>query len=565
MLHYFFTTLRDNPEIALYLTLAIGFSVGQLKLGAFNLGVVTTTLLAGLLVGQIGLTIPAVVQQTFFLAFLFSVGYAVGPQFIKAMRTDGLPQVVFAALVCLSGLATAYILGKLLHYDTALTAGLLSGGYTNSTVLGVATSAIAKTGMDPASLKTALALMPVAYAVTYPFGTVGSAWILAKLAPKLLKIDLVASAREYEAAHELSSTGQATAYKAFSARAYQMSAPELIGKTVSELEMFFKHQLYFRRMCTDGVTVDCTGTTIVPKNATVAVAGSLASLASLTSLASGGMRIGPEVDDKPLLAFPTEIVDVVVTNKRFYGATLGTIEGALFETPGRGIFLTQFRHGDKIMTLDRAGYVRHGDVLTIEGAKEDVATAAKALGFADRQVETTDMAFMAFGIVIGCLIGAISIHIGAIPLSLGTAVGAIIAGIICSYIHGTRRSFGQIPGPALWVFNNVGLNGFIAVVGLNAATGFVSGLEHYGLTLFIAGMIVTIVPLVAGLLLGKFVFKFHPIILLGACAGARSTTAALGALQEASRSSMPAVGYTIGYAVSRIVMAVLAIVLISVY
>jgi len=559
MLHYFLTTLRDNPEIALYLTLAIGFSVGQLKLGAFNLGVVTTTLLAGLLVGQIGLTIPAVVQQTFFLAFLFAVGYAVGPQFIKAMRTDGLPQVVFAALVCLSGLATAYMLGKLLHYDTALTAGLLSGGYTNSTVLGVATSAIAKTGMDPASLKTALALMPVAYAVTYPFGTVGSAWILAKLAPKLLKIDLAASAKEYEASHQLSSNGQATAYKAFSARAYQMSAPQLIGKTVSEIEMFFKHQIYFRRVCANGVTIDCTGTTIVPLNATVAVAGSLA------SLVSGGMKIGPEVDDKPLLAFPTEIVDVVVTNKRFYGATLGTIEGALFETPGRGVFLTQFRHGDKIMTLDRAGYVRHGDVLTIEGAKEDVATAAKSLGFADRQVETTDMAFMAFGIVIGCLIGAISIHLGAIPLSLGTAVGAIIAGIVCGYIHATRRTFGQIPGSALWVFNNVGLNGFIAVVGLNAATGFVSGLEHYGLTLFVAGMVVTIVPLVVGLLLGKFVFKFHPVILLGACAGARSTTAALGALQEAAKSSTPAVGYTIGYAVSRIVMAVLAIVLISVY
>jgi putative transport protein len=217
------------------------------------------------------------------------------------------------------------------------------------------------------------------------------------------------------------------------------------------------------------------------------------------------------------------------------------------------------------LPMNESMKVQRGDVLTILGAKADVAKIAKQLGYADRPVEGSDMAFMAFGIVFGSLVGAFTVHIGGIPLSLGTAVGAIVAGIICGYLRSTMRTFGHIPGPAIWVFNNVGLNGFIACIGLNAALGFVGGIQNYGLTLFLAGTLVTLVPFIVGLLLGHYVFRFHPAIMLGACAGARSTTAALGALQEASKSNVPVVGYATGYAVSRLVMALLTIVVVNAF
>ena len=126
------------------------------------------------------------------------------------------------------------------------------------------------------------------------------------------------------------------------------------------------------------------------------------------------------------------------------------------------------------------------------------------------------------------------------------------------------RTFGRIPEPALWVFNNVGLNGFIAAVGLNSAAGIIPGLAQYGVGLFAAGVVVSLLPLVVAVYLGKYVFKFHPAILLGACAGARSSTASLGALQEAAQSTVPAIGYTIPYAVSRIVLAVCGILILLV-
>ncbi|MDG5496219.1 TrkA C-terminal domain-containing protein [Niveispirillum sp. BGYR6] len=559
-MHYFVETLQKYPEIALFLTIGIGFWIGNFKMGKFNLGVVTSTLLAGLLVGQVGIKLPGVLQSTFFAMFLFSVGYSVGPQFIRALRSDGLPQVVFAIIICLVGTGTAIALGKLLGYNGALTAGLLSGGYTNSTVLGVATDLINQSGLPDVDLKASLALLPVAYAVTYPFGTIGSAYALANFAPKLLGFDLAKVCQEYEAAHGGKKVGT-TAYREYSARAVRLVSEALIGKTVEQVEKMFGNEIFIRRMRSveGGVIIDCQRDTILTENAILAVSGSLSALLAYAH------EFGPELKDVPLLDFSTELLDLVVTNKAYAGKTLGELIHSLFGEPGRGVFLTRYTRSDVVMSMNENIKVQRGDVLTILGAKADVAKIAKELGYADRPVEGSDMAFMAFGIVLGSLIGAFTLRIGGIPLSLGTAVGAIVAGIISGYLRSTMRTFGHIPGPAIWVFNNVGLNGFIACIGLNAALGFVGGIQNYGFALFLAGTLVTLVPIIVGVLLGHYVFKFHPGIMLGAVAGARSTTAALGALQEMSKSNVPVVGYATGYATSRLVMALLTIVVVNVF
>jgi len=555
----FIATLQKYPEIAVYLTIAIGFWVGSIQLGKFSLGTVTSTLLAGLLVGQIHVALPPVLQATFFAMFLFAVGYAVGPQFIRAVKSDGMPQVIFAVLVCISGFVTALILGKLLHYDVGLSAGLLSGGYTNSTVLGVANDLVSKMPLEADKMTMALSLMPVAYAVTYPFGTAGSAWILATLAPKMLKFDLVAACADYESTHSVGNAVGPTAYREYSARAFQFKHPALCGKTVDEIEKYFQNEIFVRRVRQGDSIIDCEGNTVIAADAIVAISGSLKALLAYQD------QFGIEIKDVVLLDFSTELLDLVVTKREYDGMPLGKIMTALFGKPGRGVFLTKYTRSDVEQPMSPDTRIQRGDVLTILGAKQDVAKIAKELGYADRPLENSDMAFMSIGIVIGSLLGAITVHIAGIPLSFGTSVGAIMAGIICGYLRSTMRTFGRIPGPALWVFNNVGLNGFIAVVGLNAAPGFVSGLQTYGMTLFFAGVVVTTVPLLVGLYLGKYVFKFHPGLLLGACAGARSTTAALGALQDAAKSKVPAIGYTIGYAVSRLVMALLTIILVNVF
>jgi putative transport protein len=552
-------TLRTYPEIAIFLTLAIGFWFGSLKFRSFSLGAVTSTLIAGLLVGQLHITVAPVVESTFFLMFLFAVGYSVGPQFFRALKKDGLPQVAFALIVCASGFLCAYLLGKLLGYDAGLTAGLLSGAYTNSGTLGVATSYFKQLNLGTDQAATLASLTAIAYAVTYPFGTAGAAWFLSTLAPRLLKIDLAASCKELEKTIGVHANDPDVTpwYRAVLTRAYRVNNQSLVGRKASELGNIIGFpDAFVRRARQDGAIVEADGGTVIQDGATLAIAGD-----RQAQLAAGRL-VGPEVDDVELLSFPVEQLDVIVTDKMAAACTVQELQDVVMTRTGHRIFFAGLSRAGHEVAFSPATQLERHDVLTLIGAHGDVEKAARFLGYADRAGTSSDIAFMSIAVALGGLVGAITLHFGGIPLSLSPSVGVLVAGLICGQLRSVYRTFGRIPAPALWVFNNVGLNGFIAVVGLNAATGLIAGLRTYGLGLLLVGMVVSLVPLVVGVLLGKYVFRFHPGILLGACAGARSTTAALGAVQEAANSTIPAIGYTIPYAVSRIVMALGGVIIV---
>jgi putative transport protein len=177
-------------------------------------------------------------------------------------------------------------------------------------------------------------------------------------------------------------------------------------------------------------------------------------------------------------------------------------------------------------------------------------------------VESTDLAVVSAGIVIGGLIGAFTYVAGGLPISLSTSGGALLAGLVLGYLRTIHPTFGNIPGPALWLMNTLGLNVFIAIVGINAGPGFVAGLQQVGVSLFLWGMVATTIPLVVAVLLGHYVFKFHPAILFGVCAGVRTTTAALGMIQEAAKSKVPALGYGMPYAIGNTLLTIFGMVIV---
>lgn len=562
--------LRDHPEIALFLVLAVGAWVGSWKFKGFSLGVVTSTLLAGVLVGQLNIVMSSNVKSVFFLMFLFAVGYGVGPQFFRGLRSGGLQQVIFAVIVCVACLLSTFVVAKLLHYDVGLAAGLLSGACTISAVLGVATDSINQLAISPEQKKALIDVMPVAYAVTYIFGTAGSAWFLATLGPKILRVDLPKAAKELEAemgAGEME-PGVISAYQGVVARAYQVTNPKLIGRTVSDIEATAAQyratttpaespsRVFIEQIRQGGIISPAETDTVVQEGAVIAVVG------HREAVLLHDHQVGPEVNDRELLDFPGERLDVVLTNKELGGKTLRQIMESPLGQKGRGVFLRKLMRGGIEMPYGPNTELDRGDVLTLVGAKREVETAAKVIGYADRATENTDMVFLGIGIVVGALVGAITIHVGGVPLSLSTSGGALIAGLVCGWLRSVNRTFGRIPGPALWVFNNVGLNTFIAVVGLTSGPGFVKGLQQNGLSLFFAGVVVTTLPFIIGLLVGKYIFKMNAALLLGACAGARTTTAALGAIQEAAESKTPALGYTVTYAVGNTLLIIWGVVIV---
>jgi len=554
MWHWLVETLRTNPEIAIFLTLGLGFWVGKMKIGTFSLGVVTSTLLAGVLVGQLSITISPNVKSTFFLMFLFAVGYSVGPQFFRGLKGDGVQQVLFAILMCVVVLLTAVGCGYVLHYDAGSTAGLLAGASTISAVLGVATGSINQLGLEPAATQAMLDAMPVAYAVTYLFGTAGSAWILASLGPRILRVDIAEECRKYEAemgGAMADDPDRFTAYTKFLMRTYRLTDSRWVGRTIAEFESSFDgERVFVERLRQGGKLLDPTPDLRIQADAVLAIAGRRETMVERV------LSVGEEIDDPELMDVELEKLDVVVTRKNLVGMTLQTFGKSELKDKVRGVFLRGIVRTGVQMPLTQGFTLERGDTLTLVGPRNLVEKVVPLIGYADRDTDETDMVVMGIGIVVGALLGALTFELGGVPLSLSTSGGALIAGLVCGWLRSVDRTYGRIPQPALWVFNNIGLNVFIAVVGISAEPGFVAGLKAQGVELFLAGIVVTTVPLVAGLLAGKYLFRMKAPIILGACAGARTTTAALGAIEEAAKSKVPALGYTVTYAVGNTLLTV---------
>lgn len=557
------TSIKTTFRTGYFLTIAAGFWIGKIKVGQFSLGIVTSVLLVGVLVGQLNITIEEPVKSVFFLLFLFAIGYKVGPQFFRGLKKDGLPQVGFAVLMCVGCLVITWILALIMGYNAGEAAGLLAGAQTISAVIGVADDTINGLNISTEQKNNMINIIPVAYAVTYIYGTAGSAWVLSSLGPKMLGgLEKVkAACKELEAkmgTSEADEPGFEHARRPVVFRAYTIENDWFgNGKTVEQLESYFISQgkrLFVERMRHNHTIIN----EILPGQ--LLQKGDEVVLSGRREFAIGEEDwIGEEVIDPQLLDFPVEVLPVMIHKKPYANRKLEFIR----KQP--------FMHGVSVRRIKRAGIdipvfaqtvVDSGDTLELVGLKKEVETAAKQLGYIDRPTNATDMVFVGIGILIGGVIGALAIHIGGVPISLSTSGGALIAGLVFGWLRSKHPTFGQIPESSLWVLNNVGLNMFIAVVGISAGPSFIQGLKEVGPMLFIIGILATSLPLLLGLILARYVFHFHPALALGCTAGARTTTAALGAIQEAVDSETPSLGYTVTYAVGNTLLIIWGVVII---
>jgi putative transport protein len=557
-MQFIVATLQRYPELAIFASLALGYWIGVIKFGSFSLGTVTGTLLVAILIGQLGITVSPNVKSIFFIMFLFAVGYGVGPQFVRGIATDGLPQAIFAVVISVLCLISVYIACRIAGYDAGFGAGLLAGTQTISASMGVASDAINGLGLTPDKAKELADHMPVAYAITYIWGTIGTGIILAMLGPKLLGVDLAAECKRYEQEMSVGAPagGMQSAYRRLDMRAYKVRDRIPPGTTVAAAEA--RHaddRVFVQRLRRDGKVIDFTPTTVLQPGDVIAVAGKTQVLVE---------KIGTyanEVSDPELLDMPAEAVDVVLTNKAYDGKTLIELAKTDF---ARGVYLNKITRGATSVNIPILAQtkVNRGDILRIAGPGENVAEAVKNLGYADRPTNMTDMIWVGLGILVGGLVGAIVVPIKGIPITLSTSGGALIAGIINGWLRGVRPTFGRIPAPTLWFMNSVGLNVFIAVVGLTAGPTFVAGIKQAGFGLFLWGLFATTVPMLLAPWIGKYIFKFDPAINLGCCGGARTSTASVAMVADVAKSDIPMLGYTVPYAVSNTLLTLWGLVIV---
>ena len=548
--------MRSHPEIAIYLTIALGFLIGKIKIKGFGLGIVSSVLLCGVIIGQLHIPVGGTLKPMAFLLFLFAIGYKVGPQFFAGLKKEGLPQVYFAVLMCLFILLSTTIIAMIMGYGPGEAAGLLAGSQTISAVIGVAGDTIKGLGIDAAAQEKMTNIIPVAYAVTYIFGTAGSAWIIARLGPRLMGgfAKVRSACKELESSmgsNESEQPGFSEALRQVEFRAYRIENVWFRGgRTVEELEMYLYSQgkrLFVERIRKSGKITD----KITPNEKMYQ--GDEVVLSGRREFTIGEETwIGCEVDDDTILEFPVLTIKTKVAGKRkrhpfcFSGKSIRVLRAQ------------PFMHGVSIQKITRMGVavpvfpetkLNAGDIVELVGKKYDVEPAAKSIGYPDPATNVTDIVFVAIGIFIGAIVGSLALHINGVPLSLSSSGGVLLAGLFFGWWHSRQPSIGAVPEAALWVFNNLGLNIFIAIVGITAGPGFIEGFKEVGFSLFVAGIFASALPLLFGIYIAIHWFKFHPAIALGCCAGSRTTTAALGALQETIGSDTPALGYTVTYAV----------------
>lgn len=546
---FFVSALRENPELAIFLTLAVGFVIGRIRIGSFSLGNVVGTLLAGVVIGQLDIEVDPLVKVVFFDLFLFATGYKVGPQFFRGLKKNAGPQVALTIVLCVTSLLTTVTAAKIMGYDSGTAAGLMAGAFTESTVIGTAGQTIERLGLPEAEKLRQLNNIPVAYAVSYLVGTGFIVWFLSSLAPRLLKVDLKAESRKLEAsmaAGKRPEPGGQSAYREWDLRALRIGeGTPAANRSVADVERSFAPaRVFVYRVRQNGVIGEAEpGTILRPGDTVVLGARRHVMLASAAS-------VGTEVEDRELLDFPIAAMDVVLTNKRLAELTLEELAA----DHGRGIVLLRLVRGGEEIPFAPDFELNRGDLLRLAGARSDVERAGRALGYIERPSSETDIVFVGLGILAGGLLGSLTLMVGTLPLSLTASGGALIMGLLFGWLRSIRPTFGRIPEPALWVFDTVGLAVFIGVVGISAGPSFVAGLRQMGPSLLVVGFVVAVTPHITALLFGRYVLKMNPVILFGACSGAGTVTAALRSIQDEAESKLPVLGYTVPYAIGNILL-----------
>lgn len=549
--------MRDYPAVALFLTVGAGFLIGKLKIGSFSLGSVTSVLLVGIAVGQLHIPMSGPLKTFFFMMFLFSIGYSVGPVFFKSLKGMGLKQVFFAVLMSASCFGVTLLLAKLFSYSVGETVGLFSGSQTCSSLIGVGGEAIGNYPGSEAFKERELDIIPVCYAVTYVFGTLGTVIILGNFGPKLLggieKVKRATAELEKRMAQNAweADPGCINALRVVAYRSYEVENEFFAcGRTVAETERYLRDnglRLFVDRVRSGGRIYQASPSVKIGSGDQIVLCGRREFIVKDESL------VGPETADEELLTYPVEQVPVLLSKRRLSGCRVAAL---LKRRYMHGVTIESITRNDRPVEITPLTRLELGDILTIQGQRANVNEAARHIGHMDRPTTSSDLMFVGLAIFIGGVLGAITFMLGDVPVSFGTSGGALVAGLVFGWLRSRKPVFGQIPRSALWIMNNLGLNVFIAVIGIEAAPSFVAGLKAVGPMLLVAGMIGTTIPLLFGLWLGHRVFRFNPAITLGCCAGTRTCTASLGAVQDALDSTLPAMGYTTTYAVSNILLVI---------
>ncbi|MGF6295892.1 MULTISPECIES: aspartate-alanine antiporter [Paraburkholderia] len=544
---------HKSPEMALFLSLAVGYFIGQINFGKFQLGGVGGSLLAAVVISQAGVTVDNGVKAVMFAVFIYAVGYDSGPGFFNSLNRKTLREIAMAVFLAVTALITVVVCAKLFHLNKGLAAGLAGGALTQSAIIGTAGDAIARLGLPADQVRSLQSDVAIAYAVTYVFGSLGAIIVCVNILPKFMGQGLREASIEAE--RELSSgaptrgPGQVAALPELVGRAYRIDFSA--GKSVQAVESLHGEGLTIERVKRGNQQIEPKPDFVLQPDDIVLVVGRREAVVAF------GAK-GNEVGDAEDIGVVMQTREGVFTRK---GMNHTTIAAA------RQMIDRDMRHGVYVQSITRVGQplpvlpeteLQHGDVITFYGSPKDTKRAVEAAGYELPYSNKTDFIYMGVGLVIGLLIGLIVVNVGGVPLTLGSGGGCLLAGLLFGWMRGKHPMYGVMPSAASQLLKDFGLAAFVAVVGLNSGLQAVVTVKQSGVTIFLLGVFVTLFPLLLTMLFGRYVLRYNnAAILAGALSGSRSANPAFGGVLDKAESAVPTVPFAITYAIANVALTLL--------
>jgi putative transport protein len=605
--------LASNNYILLFTVVLGAVLLGKATIKGYGLGMVASAIVVGAALSAIGSTmgvkmsIDNFTKSIFYYLFMYGVGLRVGPSFINSLKGEGLKFTILAVACSTLGLLGAVMFVKMWDLPAGAAGGILAGSMTMSAAIGSAEEAV-RQGAFPlppgSTFEDVSGMIALSYGLTYIWGTVGII-LICKYLPRWWGIDAKAEAKKYEEQHGVANVDDAglTGYRPLAVRAYRLANDMLAGWTVKQFSQKYPQYKVLNVLRSMPVRrespVQARALLAVEEEEMALAASGVQSTTRLremevspgaakrergmlpetsyTKVGAGddvtlqlgdivtiGGRIeqltenmgliGTEVSDPAALNVPIDAAEILVTNKALDGKELGEFRNEEFAGQ---VALHHIERGGAPIPLGLHVKLQRFDVLFVAGVKSGVDKLAALAGRVARPSTSTDLLTLSAGMILGLLIGSISFPLAGAKVGLGNAGGLLVSGVIVSSVASRLRFFGNTPNAARNILEDLGLVVFIAIVGINAGASLVTQLSpDLAIKILVAGFVVCTVPPILVWAVGYHLMKINPAVLMGGVAGSRSHS---GPAREAAKeigSSVPWIGFPVGYAVSGILLTV---------